>query len=851
MLIPAGLYYVHPSYQRRTALPLSAASVAATIADGCARVALTQTFSNVTTASLEATYLLPMDEGAAVVSFEANCNGRIVTARVEESGAAKAEYDAALARGDGAYLLDSVSSEHFTIAVGNIPSGAEVTITTTYVANLRTRGDVYSFVVPNRLAPKYGASLAPEAKHLDATVPLDLVVQWTMSPGLAEMDSPSHPDVVDSVVVSDDGAGASISVSLASLETDFVLNAVAVTPPGPILLVENRSLPSGVTTQAAMVSFTPQLEVPDQRTELVFVIDRSGSMGGSKIEHARKALQLFLRSLPEDCYFNIIGFGSRTDFCFDLGAAVPYNDQTLARATAHIAGMGANLGGTELLAPLKAVFASPTRPGFSRQVFVLTDGQVSNTNTVIQAVASALKAATSPTRVFTLGLGNGASRALVNGMARAGNGTAFFIDDDAAAVLTATVVRQLKQALQPQITGLTLEWTSTDGSVARTNVARPPHLTASKAAPPATTRKVLRIAPKANPADSAGAASSVSAPSTSAPASAVVQAPYSAPALFNGERFVAFAFFKPSFGTPARLRLYDASGEIDFAVSLETLQAVEGETVHALAARALIRDLEEGSSYMHATAAGSAAISAEIVRLGTAFGLASTKTSFVAVEHRSDAERMQIVGHAGARAVLIAPRAPPAMRLQGRNRGRGGARKKMSRARRSGGGGMTGGFGGMPSPMPVFAMSCSAAPAPMAMCNSLSFDVDDDCDAMPMELAMENCLAAPAASAPAVDYQSIAVELAMLQSTKGMFGASALAHLPSGKTTKPSTAGAASESAWVTALVLAYFASPHFRAYYDEIELVISKARKWLASTLGDTSSANALIATAKSVLAA
>lgn len=42
----------------------------------------------------------------------------------------------------------------------------------------------------------------------------------------------------------------------------------------------------------------------------------------------------------------------------------------------NVADVRADLGGTEILAPLKAIYAMPQIPEYSRQIFVLTDGEV-------------------------------------------------------------------------------------------------------------------------------------------------------------------------------------------------------------------------------------------------------------------------------------------------------------------------------------------------------------------------------------------------------------------------------------------------------------------------------------------
>ena len=87
----------------------------------------------------------------------------------------------------------------------------------------------------------------------------------------------------------------------------------------------------------------------------------------------KKTLQLFLRALPADSRFNIISFGSRTT-SFEP-RSVTYDNDSMRRATKHVQDMSANLGGTEIMTPLRQVFETKSLLKYPRQVFVLTDGQ--------------------------------------------------------------------------------------------------------------------------------------------------------------------------------------------------------------------------------------------------------------------------------------------------------------------------------------------------------------------------------------------------------------------------------------------------------------------------------------------
>src|SRR5687767_13575445 len=93
-------------------------------------------------------------------------------------------------------------------------------------------------------------------------------------------------------------------------------------------------------------------------------------MAGSKMRQVSDTLQLFLRALPSDCRFNIVGFGSTHETLFASEPSVPYNESTLATATEHAARLNANLGGTEIFRPLDEVLSQRATQGFAKQVFV-------------------------------------------------------------------------------------------------------------------------------------------------------------------------------------------------------------------------------------------------------------------------------------------------------------------------------------------------------------------------------------------------------------------------------------------------------------------------------------------------
>ena len=166
----------------------------------------------------------------------------------------------------------------------------------------------------------------------------------------------------------------------------------------------------------------------------------------------------------------------------------------------------------------------PRHPGLPRRIVVLTDGEVTNTDAVLALAARHAGEA----RIFTFGIGAGASHHLVRGLARAGGGCAEFIYPGER--VEQKVVRQFGRLLSPALEKVTLEWLGGE----------------------------------------------------------VTQAPSSLPPIFAGGRLLVYGLVKGRRPTAVRLSAIGPSGPLSMEVPLDTVRPVAGRTVATLAARARI-----------------------------------------------------------------------------------------------------------------------------------------------------------------------------------------------------------------------------------------------------------------------
>ena len=117
--------------------------------------------------------------------------------------------------------------------------------------------------------------------------------------------------------------------------------------------------------------------------EFYFILDRSGSMQGDKIVTAKETLKLFLHSLPLRSKFNVISFGTKFESIFDKW--VDYNQETMNIVSTQIKDFQADMGGTEIYAPLNSIFENrDDTNGLTKHLFLITDGAVHDPQKVIE-----------------------------------------------------------------------------------------------------------------------------------------------------------------------------------------------------------------------------------------------------------------------------------------------------------------------------------------------------------------------------------------------------------------------------------------------------------------------------------
>ncbi|XP_065105067.1 protein mono-ADP-ribosyltransferase PARP4-like isoform X3 [Paramisgurnus dabryanus] len=561
-------------------LPLKAVHVRCKLMDLLCQVIIFQTYTNQSEVPIEAKYVFPLEETAAVCGFEAFINGKHVIGKVKEKEQARKEYRQAIERGHGAYLMDQDAPDVFTISVGNLPPGATVLIKVTFITELVVRGGSIIFSLPGSVAPwQQSAALNQKTQgtvekisvtELQSEGEFSLCMSIEMPYEIINLES-SHLIKIkrtDCKAVISTLPGQTLGSD--GLQVTFSLSKIHM----PRMWVEKHP---DKESQACMLVFYPDFksnsEGPSSVSDVIILLDTSESMRGDAILNARRIALQVLKSLDRSLKINIISFG--TDYKEAFPAPVLL-DETFESARKFIMSCNETGGSTELWRPLRSLSLIPPSHGM-RNILLISDGHVQNQALTLQLV----RENSCHTRVFTCGLSLTANRHMLRALAQAGGGTYEFFDTKMKHTWTEKVRAQVQRLESPGCRSVAVKWQ-------QFNPTAPPP----------------------------------------------VQAPSQLHALFSDCHTLVYGFVPHC--TQAML-FGDLSGqEIKTMVSTTELQKTNGTFLHKLTARAIIRDYEDGilgnSEAEHE--GKKAELKSYITELSKEFSVLSQFTSFVAIEER-------------------------------------------------------------------------------------------------------------------------------------------------------------------------------------------------------------------------
>jgi Ca-activated chloride channel family protein len=408
---------------------------------------------------------------------------RIVVGEIKERVEAKVIYEAAKRSGRKATLIEEERPNIFTNSVANIGPGETVVVQIEYQEPVHRSGNTSSLRVPLVVAPRYNP--APITQTVDLgrggwgktnepandpipdrdritppvldprveppTNPVAITVHLNAGFPLDEVKSHHHAVKIDAP--SDDVRIIRLDNHVTPADRDFELTWMPAAAAAPSVGLFREHVGNADYVLALV---TPPLLADAQKEalprEMVFVIDNSGSMGGTSITQAKASLLFALDRLKPNDRFNVIRFDHTMDAVFaDTVAADAGN---LARAKAFVSALQAS-GGTEMVPPMKAALSDRRGPDsqYLRQVVFLTDGEIGNEQELFDTIA----AMRGRSRVFMVGIGSAPNSFLMTRAAEIGRGTFTHIG---SVDQVQERMRELIEKLEsPIVTGLTASYT--------------------------------------------------------------------------------------------------------------------------------------------------------------------------------------------------------------------------------------------------------------------------------------------------------------------------------------------------------------------------------------------------------
>ena len=372
-----------------------------------------QIFANPNNRVLEGTYIFPLQDDVAISDFVLYIDGQPVKGELLAKDKARATYEGIVRSMQDPALLEYIGTRAFKARVFPIPAHGERRIQMEYSQVVKVDSNLAKYTYPLRTDKFTHNPVGSLAVSIDIKSKHEL----------KSIYSPSHEIAINRK----DNHSANISYEGSDVHArrDFTCYYSLSDKEFGIDLITHR-----VDLDEAgffMLLISPKYKVNKKdiiEKDFIFILDRSGSMKGRKIEQAKKALRFCVNNLNDGDRFNLILFNTNIEsFSKEL---VPIKKER-ENAIAFIEDIEGN-GGTNINDALLTSLSEKPDPTRPRIVVFLTDGEATvgttDTELILKNVAKMNK---NESRIFVFGVGYDVNINLLDKMAEENSGTRQYV----------------------------------------------------------------------------------------------------------------------------------------------------------------------------------------------------------------------------------------------------------------------------------------------------------------------------------------------------------------------------------------------------------------------------------------
>jgi len=426
-----------------SAYKIRSVDVHARVDDQVAKIQISQVFQNTSSSTLEAQLMFPIPKGAAISGLTLLVDGKELTGKLLKKEEARRIYEEIVRRRRDPALLEYMGQGLYRTSVFPVPPNAERKVEIRYSQLLTKANGLVDLLIP------LGAS-----KHAGRPIEtLDVSVHVTASEAIKTLYSPTHKVEIERP----DETHALAKLSLKNVTSPNDLRLFYGTNNGLVGANLISYKPSKDEDGYFVLLANPAIDatqVEDLSKNVVFILDRSGSMSGQKIEQARGALKFLVGQLKPGDTFNIVAYDSTVEtFRPELERV---KDETIQAALGFADSLVSG-GSTNIDAALQTalhMLNDSARPSY---VLFLTDGlPTAGEQNEMKIAANAKQANTVNARLFCFGVGYDVNSRLLDRLSRDQGGRSVYVRPNED--IEAHVSNLYKKIGSPLLTDLKVEF---------------------------------------------------------------------------------------------------------------------------------------------------------------------------------------------------------------------------------------------------------------------------------------------------------------------------------------------------------------------------------------------------------